>query len=68
VEQIFVASILQTKGDWQADDAEGCAEEEDGVAHIVEVKILDAERSISILLRVQSTMKRMTKTAQWRLW
>ena len=82
MEQIFMASILQTKGDWKyirwwwrllnlfrflplhvfakeyddesddeaatwkADNAECGAEEEDGVADIVEVEILNADHWI----------------------
>ena len=77
------------KPTWKADDAERRAEEEDRVADVVEVEVLDAGHveeqlkqvmfrmfsSHDILgswgddhLRVQRTMKRMTKMAQWRLW
>ena len=67
---------------WKADDAEGRAEEEDRVADVVEVEVLDAGHGRAVEtgvhnwcdsghddhLRVQRTMKRMTKMAQWRLW
>ena len=39
--QVLILGIDQAKGDWKGDYTEGRAEEDDGVADIVEIEVLN---------------------------
>ena len=42
---VFLQIQQYTRRTWEADDAEGRAEEEDRVADVVEVEVLDADHA-----------------------
>ena len=39
--QVLIPGVDQTEGDGEGDDTEGGAEEDDGVAYVVEIQVLD---------------------------
>ena len=51
---------------WEADDAEGRAEEEDRVADVVEVEVLDAGHGSKILLKYYLRIFRGPRCWPWK--
>ena len=61
---VFLQIQQYTRRTWEADDAEGRAEEEDRVADVVEVEVLDAghveEQLKQVMFRIGATVDMMS--------